>query len=222
MTNYAKIKDLTGLKYGRLTVSKYVSQNKSHNSLWLCKCDCGNEKIVPSPDLRQGKTKSCGCLFKETITILNAKHGCFYSRFYKIWAAMKARCDNPNTISYKKYGGSGIVYQASWSNFESFKNDMYESYLKHCEAYSEKETTIDRINNYDGYSTKNCRWATKIEQANNKKCNKLIAFNGETLTIAETAHKHNIKPTTFWCRLYKYGWSVEKAVTTPVAIRRFA
>lgn len=193
-----------------------MGQSKAHLSLWLCKCSCGNEKVLPSSSLRSKKIKSCGCLRRENALKVNTTHGQFYTRFYKTWASMKSRCDNPRSISYKRYGNKGIAYQDSWATFEGFETDMHESYLEHCAIYGEKDTTIDRIDNKKGYTKDNCRWATNLEQQNNKEINKFITFRGETLTFSNMAKKYGFNKTTLWCRVYKHGWDIEKALTTPV------
>lgn len=98
----------------------------------------------------------------------NYKHGMRNSRFYVIWHGIMLRCLTPKANSYKNYGAKGIFICKEWQNFNNFKNDMYESYLSHCEVYGEKNTTIDRIDNSKGYELNNCRWATWSLQEKNK------------------------------------------------------
>ena len=160
-----KTLNLTGQKFGKLTVKKFVDV-KNENSRFLCKCKCGNEKIVYGNHLKTGNTQSCGCLKKENMS--NLIHGMLKTRFYKIWHGIKTRCLNKNHRSYKYYGGKGIGISDNWLNFEQFKKYMYRGYLKHSEKFGEKETTIDRIKNDRNYSKENCRWATWELQFSNK------------------------------------------------------
>lgn len=205
----SKLIDLTGQRFGRLTVIKKAN-SISGQTYWLCKCDCGNETTVISYCLRKGDTKSCGCLHNELINSgCNSKHRKSSTKLYGVWSTMKGRCYNPNNSKYKRYGGRGIIVCQEWREFQPF----YEWAMSH--GYTE-ELTIDRINNDGNYEPANCRWATLKEQANNK-CNTIIiTFNSETKTLSEWAKKLNISRLCLWKRIYLRNWSVEKALTTPL------
>jgi hypothetical protein len=121
---------------------------------------------------------------------------------------MRKRCEKENAVNYYRYGGDGISVCAEWKTYEAF------SAWAHANGYSE-ELTLDRIDGTKGYSPDNCRWATYEEQAHNTRSNRRISYNGEELTMSEWAKRFGLNTTTLFARL-KRGWSVEKALTTPV------
>jgi PBP1b-binding outer membrane lipoprotein LpoB len=180
------------MKVGNLTVKDTVKINGV--LFHQCICDCGKEKLIRRPDLIRKdsrQVKSCGCLsvlkLKERVTT----HGLSKTRFYRIWANMIKRIDDPNCISYKNYGGRGIKVCNEWRKFINFKNDMYQFYQDHVKEYGEKETTIERINTNGNYELSNCKWATNLEQKNNQRRHrKFQATNvktGETVIYSSKA-----------------------------------
>lgn len=204
--------DLTGQRFGRLTVLGRVWRLNNTNTFWLCRCDCGTLRIVLSNDLRVGKTKSCGCLNKENITTNGLTHGMTYSKLYRIWKAMKERCQNPNHKFHSYYGGRGIIVCEEWQKFEPF----YEWSMKN--GYSD-ELEIDRIDVNGNYEPSNCRWVTRKINSNNRRNNRLIEYNGETHTLSEWSEILGIKSHTLTMR-FKYNWSIEKTFTTPVGKKK--
>ena len=181
-----KAQNLVGQKFGRLTVVSRAPNDKYGKTMWNCVCDCGNikEKPVTSYSIKSGEVISCGCVKSERIKKENQKrikHGMTSTRLYRIWHSMKTRCYNPNDAHYKDYGSRGITICDEWKNdFIAFKQWATES------GYSEK-LSIDRKDNDKGYYPDNCRWTNIKVQANNRRNNTRIFFNGETHTISEWA-----------------------------------
>lgn len=203
------VKDISGQKFGRLTV-KSLSHVKK-NAYWTCICDCGKEIVAIGNNLKRMKTLSCGCLKREVTGARVRKHGDSNTRFYAVWTSIKHRTLNPNSEDYKNYGERGISMCNRWLSYNNFKSDMFESYLRHVCAYGEKDTTIERIENNSNYEPSNCRWATKAEQTSNHRRNRIIVINKEALTLAQTARKYSINRSTLSDRLNK-GMPIERAL----------
>lgn len=206
--------DLTGQKFGRLKVLKFSHVNSKYSPYWLCRCECGKEKIINGADLRNKKIKSCGCLKREKVIERSKKHGDKNTKLYAIFQGIKQRCTNMNSQAYNNYGGRGI--KCEWVTYEEFKKDMHDSYLEHIKEHGKKQTTIDRINNNGNYSKENCRWATYKEQANNRRSNRYITFNGRTKTMSQWADFLGIKEYNILYRLNKLNWNIEKALSVPI------
>lgn len=216
--------NLIGQKFHLLTVIEYCSKHtmlttleyynetackKSNTSAyWLCRCDCGNKKLVNTTHLRTGGVKSCGCLQKQFIGNLNKTHNKSKTPEYRIWSVMKSRCYNKNNSRYDDYGGRGIMVGMGWLfSFETFLKDMGKR--------PTKLHTIERIDNNGHYVPINCRWATRKEQARNKRNNKQLSYKGETKSMAEWVEITGLSYTTFQARLCR-GWSIERVIETPV------
>lgn len=153
--------DITGQKFGRLTVTGKSVRLSLAGALWECSCDCGGTTVVNSLKLRTGKTQSCGCYRKEILD--QTTHGLSNkSRTYRTWKEMRNRCNNPNADNWKWYGGRGIRICPEWNDYAVFLADMGER---------PEGMTLDRKNGDEDYSPSNCRWATAKQQAeNNRGC----------------------------------------------------
>ena len=125
----AKLIDIVGQKFGRLTVISRAENGKTGQPRWNCKCDCGGETTVWKGNLLSGRTKSCGCLNKELAAARHRTHGMFRTPIYKIWAAMKSRCYNENNPRHKDYGGRGITVCERWNKFENFYAEVRNQFL---------------------------------------------------------------------------------------------
>jgi len=197
-----RIKDMTDEVCGRLTVIGLDTSNTTKRAKWLCECSCGNKVSVDGKNLRTGHTRSCGCLELK----LKTKHGMQKEPIYKIWQSMSRRCDDVNNNQYKDYGGRGITVCDEWLKFENFYNDMGDS----------NGLTLDRKNNNKGYYKDNCRWATRKEQQNNKRNNRILNFKDKSQSVSLWADEVGLIYNTLIARL-NHGWSVEDALTRRVA-----
>lgn len=204
----SKLIDLTGQKFGRLTVIK-LHGTKNKTSYWLCKCDCGNEKIVRASNLKNKHVRSCGCLQQESRLTHSRTHGLSKTRIYKIYLGMKKRCYNKNYIQFHLYGGRGIKVCDEW--LDGFIN-FYKWSLTN--GYNDN-LTIDRIDSNGNYEPSNCRWITTREQNLNTSKNRYITYNNETHTMKEWAELCNLTYSALQHRLER-KWDLGKALTTPM------
>ena len=202
--------DLTGKQFGRLTVVRLYSRSSrkpTRPTMWLCKCECGNEVVVRRGNLLNGNTKSCGCLRTDNMGAYTPNA----NRLWNSWRSMRFRCNNKASNRYHLYGGRGIKVCEDWDkSFEAFKEWSLQN------GYADN-LTIDRIDVNGDYRPENCRWIPIEEQGRNKRTNRLLIHNGETRTLAEWARVASLNEETLRSRL-KRGWSVEKALTTPVKV----
>jgi len=204
----ARIKDLTGQRFGRLVVLYDTGERKSGNVVWHCKCDCGNEVDVISGNLASGNTTSCGCYNRERAAETHTTHGMAGKEHpvYNTWASMLQRCENPNDSKYKDYGGRGIKVCDEWHDAKVFIEWALANNW-------EKGLSIDRIDNNGNYEPSNCRWVTWKEQARNRRSNHLITFNGKTQSIAAWADETRIPYGTLKARINQYHWPIEQALS---------
>lgn len=193
-------KDLTGLTFGRLTVIKRAGNIGDRRTTWLCKCECGNEKIIEGDSLRSGKTKSCGCIRSETMRKKKLIHGFGNERLWDIWKHMNNRCYNTSHPNYKRYGGRGITVCDEWKNdYLAFKEWALNN------GYAEN-LTIDRKDNDGNYEPSNCRWVILDEQNYNKRNTVFITINGETRNLKEWSEISGLSKHLIYSR-FRRGWN---------------
>lgn len=205
------IRDLTNEIFHDLKVISYAGKRK-RAKYWLCECKCGNRKEIREDSLISGVTHSCGCKKKRQIIQRNkenTKHGLRYTRIYRIWQTMKYRCYNPNSDEYQYYGERGICLCEEW-------NDDFSIFYNWAINHGYKDNlTIDRINVNGNYEPNNCRWTTMKVQENNKRNNRILAFQGKEQTVTQWSEELGINRETIYYRL-KSGWSVEDILLKPV------
>lgn len=204
-------KDLGGQVFGRLLVLSYAGK-----ASWNARCECGVLKTIRSNHLISGRSRSCGCLSREMTAARRRSHGesCGgkVSAEYAAWSKMKSRCYDENDKEYHNYGGRGIQVSQRWV-------DSFENFLADVGRRPTARHSLDRYPDQNGdYSPGNVRWATLKEQGRNKRTNKLLSFGGRTQCLSAWAEELGIDQNTLGMRLLG-GWSVERALTTPLQKR---
>lgn len=182
--------DLTGQRFGRLTVVRYLNKDerKTKTYNWLCKCDCGNYVHAHISKLKSGYAKSCGCIVKEHIGNVNRKYKNIDKRLYSVYKMMILRCYDENEKKYNDYGGRGIVVCEEWLGNLGFDVFSEWAYANGYDKTAERgQCTIDRIDVNGNYEPSNCRWTTNKKQQNNRRNCVYIEHNGYIKTIAEWA-----------------------------------
>jgi hypothetical protein len=204
-------------RFGRYLVIGLDTQprkkTKGHGERrWIVRCDCGQTRSVIGSLLRKGAAQSCGCLQIELARAKALRHGCSNDLTYSSWRAVKRRCLDESREQFPKYGGAGIAVCARWrDSFESFLSDMGQR--------PSRLHTIDRVDNSKGYEPGNCRWATKREQALNRRDTILVTVGEETLCIAEWSRRSGVTHGTILRRVHS-GWDARRAVFEPATRRR--
>ena len=202
-----KYEDLTGKTFGYLEVLEYAGTYGSNQSAhWRCKCHrCGiGETILSTNELKHARVKSCGCLSKDTSSIVgkqNVTHGETGTRLYQKWSGMKRRCYNPNESVYPSYGGRGITVCDEWKNsYINFRDWALSN------GYNDN-LTIERKDVNGNYEPDNCTWISFDEQRKNKR--DTIRYEGKCLK--DVCRERNLKYGTVWFRI-KCGKSIEDAL----------
>lgn len=207
--------DLIGLRFGRLTVIERIAAPEGTKKIahWRCRCLCGGETTTRGHLLKRGTTQSCGCLQRERTSeaakVSSRKHGLADKHpLWRTWMSMRSRCNNPNATGYARYGGRGITLCARWDDFESFIADVGER--------PSPSHSLDRCDVDGHYEPGNVRWATRFEQANNRRDNTRVEYKGQTLTMRQAWRAAGcvVSRRTLLRRLDR-GWALEAALETP-------
>ena len=199
---------MIGDVFGKLTVlSKAKLPGRTR---WLCQCECGQQKTILAYNLKSGASRSCGCVVRTKKNTARPE--------YQIWSNMKGRCFTPSANFYERYGGRGVTVCDRWKNsFSDFYDDMGE---RPGPRYS-----LDRYPNKDGnYEPGNVRWATDVDQANNRSNNRIVEYLGQTMTLTEAARASgtSLNEASIRYRLDDLGWDIVAALETPSRYRRAA
>ena len=199
-----------GKRIGKLTVVDRGENTPHGETTWICKCDCGNLITLRNYYIRHEKKFDCGCVKRPHH---NATHGGSNTKLYSTWRNMLYRCENPKNRAYKYYGQRGITVCDEWHDFLTFKKWVDENNLG--DGFS-----IDRIDNNKGYSPENCRFASDKEQSNNRRSNIEIEYQGELHNLTEWSELLGFEYKRIHNRMYKLGWSFEKAVSIPPDVKK--
>jgi hypothetical protein len=167
-----KALEITGMRFGRLSVIERAENNAHHQTMWRCICDCGNEVIIRGINLTSGNTTSCGCYHSERVIESHSKHGYSNGKLYNVWRSIKDRCNNIRSKAWKYYGGRGIKVCEEWNQPEAFIEWAVTNGYK-------DGLTIDRIDNNKGYEPSNCRWVDmKTQNRNHRQRENKTGFRG--------------------------------------------
>lgn len=197
--------DLTGMRFTDLLVQG-PKRNEHGKLLWECLCKCGKLKLILASRLHEGTAKSCGCRkaaggWQKTNRLI---HGRCYSAEYSVWRGMKRRCQNPDSQQYEIYGARGITVCEKWQEFEGFFEDMGER--------PSSTHTLERKDNSLGYTAENCRWATRKDQQNNRRCNYIVEAFGQVAPLADFFKTSKGKEYKNASYRIQAGWEPERAI----------
>ena len=205
--------DLTGNKYGLLTVISRSENAPNGVAVWKCKCECGNITFVRGNNLKSGGVKSCGCL-RKIVNKRRTTHNMSKTRLYREWTSIKARCCYNSQKGYKSYGKRGIKVCDEWvDSFETFASWATST------GYQD-DLTIERIDNNKGYNPDNCKWIPLSEQSKNRRSNILVEYNGEIHNLSEWCKAFGVDYRLVHNRIYKNGWSFERAMFEPIHVEK--
>lgn len=188
--------DMTGKRFGELQVLRESGRAGDGKIKWIARCGCGSEFAATGVRIRSGEVKTCPACSRERVRLAHVTHGERRTPEYRTWTHIKSRCLNSNVPEFKHYGGRGVSICDRW-------RESYEAFLEDMGRRPPGKHSIDRIDVNGDYEPGNCRWATHIEQGNNKRCNRLIEINGETKTMAQWADFAGISRETMLKRVKK-------------------
>lgn len=201
-----------GRRYGHLNITKVDRRPYGPSGIVetvaFVKCDCGNERWMRLDGIKNGDSKACGCLSRTGLKRYYNIHGMSRTPVYKMWNGMKLRCINPNTMSWKDYGGRGIRICDRWMRFENFYVDMGD-------RPSDKHS-IERIDVNGNYCPENCKWILLSDQLKNTRRTRRIIFNGVAMCLSELSTLTSINRSTLQYRIFFRGMSPEVAVAKPI------
>lgn len=197
-------KNYLGYRCERLEITGELPETIPGRFRWSFKCDCGQTGETTSKALCDGK-ESCGCLREERRLKAVTRHGKSRTAVHRIWSGMLARCTDRNSPNWIFYGGRGIAVCERWRTFENFLADMGEP---------PQGKTLDRRDNDLGYCKDNCRWATRLEQARNRRSNVVVTINGRSLSVSEWSGETGVPVATILGRIRR-GTDPVEAVCTP-------
>ncbi len=205
--------NLTGRTFGHLTVLSFVRMSAGGQSYWLCECTCGTRKEFQAGHIKNGTTRSCGCQKTAFISQTSTKHGYWKGNVsapeYSAWCLARVRCHKPDSRAFKDYGARGITMCERWRFGEGGKSG-FECFIADMGDRPSPQHTLDRRDNGKGYSPENCRWATRTEQQRNTRWNRIVEFQGRTVTIAEAAQAAGISYGTLHKRI-QAGMTADEA-----------
>ncbi len=198
-------KDLCGHRFGRWLVVSLVCVGRRRG--WLCRCDCGTERVVREDRLKSGRSLSCGCFHREISAGIFRTHGLSKRSEYRIWLGMRRRCSDKNHPSYKDYGARGIKVCQQWEkSFVAFYSDVGQR--------PTSDHSLDRIDSNKDYEPGNVRWAVKHEQVRNTRRNTFVVIDGERMVLEDACAKFGQRTNTV-CKRLAHGWDIEKSLRTP-------
>lgn len=200
-----KHQHLIGTRFNRLTPIRRLLTGYQQVT-YLCQCSCGSTCVVAGASLVSNNTKSCGCLFRDTVRSFSRTHGQSNTRAYTIWASMKQRCLNPNVAAYKYYGGRGVKVCDDWLQFSRFLADM---------GQPTPRAKLERIDNNGNYQMDNCRWATSREQSRNTRWNVILSFDGKTMCLKDWSIEVGRNYPTLLTRAKRWGNKPEWILFAP-------